>query len=71
MKVDHSGYVWLLPSKETTAEVVANALITWFSTFGIVTQWVSDRVIHIENKLIKILRQSLETSHHFPLAYCP
>ena len=36
MKDDHSGYVWLVPTKYTTAETVADVLINWFAAFGVV-----------------------------------
>ena len=70
-KDDLSGYVWLTPCKETTAEVTAEILIRWFSTFGVVTQWVSDRGSHFKNELVRLLREKLKSSHNFTLAYCP
>lgn len=46
-------------------------LITWFSTFGLVPAWVSDRISHFKIKLLNILRESLFAAHHYSLAYCP
>ena len=71
LKDDFSGYVWLTACKEATAEVVANTLISWFSSFGVVYQWVSDRGTHFKNELVKILREQVRAEHHFTLAYCP
>ncbi len=71
MKDDFSGYVWLRPSKEATAEVVADELISWFSSFGVVTDWVSDQGTHFKNELVKLLRERVKADHHFTLAYCP
>ena len=71
LKDDFSGYIWLIPTKAVTAEVVADALISWFSSFGVVTQWVSDRGTHFKNELVKLLRDQVRADHHFTLAYCP
>ena len=71
MKDDFSSYVKLIASTEATAEVVADSLISWFSSFGVVTQWVSDRGTHFKNELVKVLREQLKANHHFTLAYCP
>jgi len=59
LKDDHSGYVRLVPT------------ISWFTDYGIVEQWVSDRGTHFKNTLMKNLREALHSSHHFTLAYCP
>ncbi len=42
IKDDHSGYVWLVFVGDTTADTVETELVRWFSTFGVVTTWVSD-----------------------------
>ena len=71
MKDDHSGYVWLKPTTEATAEATAEHLINWFSSFGVVEQWVSDCGTHFKNELVKLLRERVKAEHHFTLAYCP
>lgn len=71
LKDDFSGYVWLIPATETTADVTADALISWFASFGVVSNWVSDRGSHFKNMLVKKLREELKSDHHFTLAYCP
>lgn len=37
-KDDHSSYVWLTSTKDTTAETVSEVLIRWFAAFGTVEQ---------------------------------
>ena len=71
LKDDFSGYVWLVPSKEATAEVVADSLISWFSSFGVVYDWVSDQGTHFKNELVKLLQEKVKAGHRFTLAYCP
>eukprot|EP00171_Calliarthron_tuberculosum_P012252 IDg12252t1 len=68
---DHSGYVWLVPTSETDAATVADALLKWFASFGVVRTWVSDRGSHFKNQLIQLLQESMKSHHHFTLAYCP
>lgn len=53
------------------SETTANVLLRWFAAFGIVTSWVSDRGSHFKNELVKSLKETLRSSHHFTLAYCP
>lgn len=36
LKDDFSGYAWVIPTTEATAEVTADLLIRWFPTFGLV-----------------------------------
>jgi len=71
LKDDFSSYVWLKPCKAADAEATATSLIEWFSAFGTVVQWVSDRGSHFKNEVVKELRERLHCSHHFTLAYCP
>ena len=71
IKDDHSGYVWLLPASETTAEFVAQSLISWFAAFGTVRQWISDRGTHFKNEVVRQLKEKTNSMHHFTLAYCP
>ncbi|ETW00892.1 hypothetical protein H310_06555, partial [Aphanomyces invadans] len=42
VKDDLSGFVRLFPSRTADATATAAALMDWFTTFGIVTTWVSD-----------------------------
>lgn len=66
-----SGYVWLIPTIDTTADTTAEELIRWFSSFGVLHQWVSDRDSHFKNELIEQLREKVKSEHHFILASCP
>ena len=70
LKDDHSGFVWLVPTTETTAEITADSLIKWFSAFGVVTQWVSDRGSHFKNEVVRLLQEKTKSSHHFTLSHC-
>lgn len=65
-----TGSVWFTPTNETTADAVAATRIRWFSTLGLVEQWVSDRGIPLKNMLVRILRQRTKSSHHYTRAYC-
>ena len=71
LKDDHSGLVWIKPTKKTDADTAAHHLIEWFALFGVVTQWVSDRGTHFKNELVRLLRDAYKANHHFTLAYCP
>lgn len=53
LKRDFRGYVCLEPTKSTDAESVASSLIRWFSAFGVLTDWLSDRGSHSRNELVK------------------
>lgn len=70
LRDDLSWHVWLEPTKAVDEEIVASVLIHWLAAFGVVTDWVSDREIHFKNELIRLLRESIKSSHHFTLAYC-
>lgn len=61
----------LVGTEAANAITTANALITWFSTFGVVLDWVSDRGSHFRNSVVKHLREQNHASHRFTLAYCP
>eukprot|EP00171_Calliarthron_tuberculosum_P022775 IDg22775t1 len=60
-----------LPQLTLPLRRIAEELIRWFAAFGVVEQWVSDRGTHFKNQLIRLLRESLKSEHHFTLAYCP
>ena len=71
LKDDLSGFVRLVPATNANAETTADALIDWFSCFGTVKQWVSDRGSHFKNEVVRSLREKSNSSHHFTLAYTP
>jgi transposase InsO family protein len=70
VKEDITGYVWLHPCAEPTAEVVIDVLTRWLSTFGIAEVWVSDKGSHFLNSVVEGLRQTLNAKHRFTLPYC-
>jgi hypothetical protein len=39
LKDDLSSYLWLVPCKEAAAEETVEALLNWFTTFGVVLHW--------------------------------
>ena len=71
IKDDFSGYVWLLPAKNADSSTTADGLLTWFSSFGVVPQWVSDQGTHFKNEVIRHLLEQMNSSHHFTLPYTP
>jgi len=71
LKDDFSSFVWLFPCIAADAEATADALIEWFSSFGTVVRWVSDRGSHFRNEVVAQLRERVHSVHHFTLAYCP
>lgn len=71
IKDDLSSYVWLVPCGAADAEHTVDALLKWFSSFGVVLLWVSDQGTHFKNEVVRGLREKTRGSHHFTLAYCP
>ena len=70
LKNDFSSFVWLFPSEDADAASTIDVLMEWFSSFGVVTQWVSDRGSHFKNEVVAGLSDKLRGSHHFTLPYC-
>jgi hypothetical protein len=68
LKDDLSGYMWLVPAKSADAETTVESLTSWFTTFGVVTTWVSLQRSHFKNKLVEGVRRTLRTRHHFKTA---
>lgn len=66
-----SRFVWLVPAAAPTARVTADALMNWFSLFGIVPQWISDQGTHFKNELLREMRYRLGTEHCFTTPYAP
>lgn len=71
LKDDFSSYVLFFPFEHPNSESAVEALMEWFSAFGVVLQWVSDRGSHFKNEVVAGLSQKLKGSHHFTLPYCP
>ena len=64
-------FVELVPCASANAQSVVNALLEWFSRFGVVYIWVSDQGSHFKNAVVKDLNDRLQAQHHFTLPYCP
>ncbi|KAH9110516.1 hypothetical protein AeMF1_014698, partial [Aphanomyces euteiches] len=71
LKDDASGYCMLQPFEVATAVNCASSLCHWFSLFGTVTTWVTDRGAHFKNEVMESLAASLGSQHHFTTAYSP
>lgn len=71
IKDDASSFVWLLPCEHADAETTASSLLSWFSSFGVSTSWVSDRGSHFKHTLMTLLNRQLHAHHHFTTPYCP
>lgn len=66
---DHSGYVRLYSTTNTTAETVAHAFLDWCATFTIPKSFMSNGPTHFRNETIRLLVKGLRTKHHFTLPY--
>jgi hypothetical protein len=49
LKVDLSGYLWLVPCRTADASATVDALMRWFAVFVVVLLWISDRGSHFKN----------------------
>jgi transposase InsO family protein len=71
IKDDYSGFVMLIPCDSPTSDVVVEALLKWYSMFGIALTHVSDQGSHFKNSVVAELNRRLSTKHHFTLPYTP
>lgn len=71
LKDDTTSFVWLEPCVATNAETTKDILLNWFSIFGVVPMWISDRESHFKNKLMHQLNKALHSQHHFTTPYHP
>jgi hypothetical protein len=60
IKDGFSGHVELVPSASAIAEVVADALLSYFSRFGVVSIWVTDQGTHFRNRVIEELARLMK-----------
>ena len=52
VRTDLSLFLELIPCREVTAFVVAQALLDWYKTFGLDLYHVSDQITHFKNQVI-------------------
>ena len=71
LKDGFSSFVWLFPFEVADSASTVDALMEWFSSFGVVMQWISDRGSHRKDEVVAGLSEKLRGSHHFTLPYCP
>lgn len=64
-------FVQLYPATTMTSDVIVDALLDWFSKYGVCTSWTSDRGTHFFNDIMTALAQRLRATHHFTAAYAP
>ena len=69
VKDDFSSYTLLFPFENADSESFAEALTEWFSLFGVVSTWVSDKGTHFKNRVVSELQRKLHSNHHFTLPY--
>lgn len=71
LKDDASSFIWLEACKVADAETTVRVLMKWFSLFGVVPMWCSDRGSHFKNKVMSAINKALHAHHHFTTPYCP
>jgi hypothetical protein len=64
LKEDLSGYLWLVPCRKADAAATVDALMRWFSVFGVVLLWRSDRGSHFKNEVNQRVQMELKAKHH-------
>lgn len=68
---NYSRYVHLYPSARADADTVVDALLDWFSRYGIAFAWTSDNGSHFFNEIIRSLASYYGVRHHFTAVYAP
>lgn len=63
LKNNFSSFVWLVICEAATVLVTAEALFGWFTSFGIVPIWISDRGYHFRNEVMGSLAETLHVHH--------
>ena len=71
IKCGFSQLVELVGCTEATAASAAEALLAWFSRYGVADVWVSDQGPHFKNQLLDAVRRSLKVKHHFTTPHSP
>jgi hypothetical protein len=68
---DLSGFVHIRYTESANAKFVAEKLLEWIADFGIPAWQVSDQGSHFKNEVIREMNNSLQSNHHFTVAYSP
>ena len=71
IKCGFSHLVELVPCATATAAVAAEAILAWFSRYGVAKVWVSDQGPHFKNQVMDAVRRCLKTVHHFTTPHSP
>ena len=71
IKDDFSGWVELFPSKEPSADCVADALVDWNSRHSAAKIWISDNGSHFKNHIMERLAETYGVDHHYTAPYSP
>ena len=66
-----SKYTMLTACPAADSASAINALLRWFSTWGVVTNLTSDQGAHFTSTVFAALTGRLGIRHHFTTAYCP
>ena len=61
IKDDLSHFVELVPCREATTVVVAEAFLDWYNRFGLALYHVSDQGSHFKNQVISELNLLMQT----------
>lgn len=68
---DHSGYSWLYPTPDTSADQAAHALLDWCSAFGAPLSFMSESPTHFKNETLALLAKGLRSKYHFTAHTAP
>ncbi|KAH9128215.1 hypothetical protein LEN26_009141 [Aphanomyces euteiches] len=71
IKDDMSGFIRLHAAANAMSHETADALIEWFSLFGVVKTWVFDCGSPFKNEIIDRIRRVYGSHHHFVTPHCP
>lgn len=64
-------YTDVVVYKSPTVEVAAQAVLDWYSRFGLPNVWVSDSASHFKKKVTRELCVRLKAEQRFIMAHCP
>jgi Integrase zinc binding domain len=64
-KDDLSDYSWLVPCRTDDTAATVDELMRLFAVFGVVLLWITDRVSHFKNEVVRRVQKELKAKHHF------